>query len=186
MQDGGPVGRTDAESLRVILIALSTAGLIFVAMSAGCKRSDKFVLQPFVPPERTFSIKVPVVPEARMVGASHQYTFYSPDKKAAGPLLTIDVSDRAPEGAVGAPPEISLDKYEEGYRAESGAVVSKPILGETYSGRELDITGARNRVTGERTPLRIRIYRTSDKQYWVEWNPDVPHSTECADTFVIP
>jgi hypothetical protein len=164
--------------------ALTIAALILLQLQMGCNQSDKsdqIVLKTYVPPDGAFTIKVPLDPEARMVGLSHRYTFYGLDNKALGPLLTIEVTDLAPQGATGAPLEISLDKYEQAYRAESGAVVdAKPLLLGSSTGRELDITA------GQRAPLKIRIYRTGNRQYWLEWNPNIAHSTETADAFVIP
>jgi hypothetical protein len=164
--------------------ALTIAALILLQLQMGCNRSDKsdkIVLKTYVPPEGTFAIKAPLDPETRMVGSSHRYTFYGLDKKALGPLLTIDITDRAPQGTAGAPLEISFDKYEQAYRAEPGAVVdARPLSLGSSTGRELDITA------GRRAPLKIRIYRTDNRQYWLEWNTNIAHSTETADSFVIP
>lgn len=177
--------------MRVLPVLLSAAFFLSVV---GCNHHSQEGLtpeeapkaagdvKPYVPPEGTFAIKAPLLPEARGVGTSQQYTFYGLDTTAAGPLLTIQVSPKIPEGAAGlAGMEIPPERYEQGYRAEPGAVVnSQPLSMGSYTGRELDITA------GRRAPLRIRIYNANGRQYWLEWNPTIAHSTEVADTFVIP
>jgi hypothetical protein len=145
-------------------------------------KADPAGFAPYVPPDGTFAIKVPNPPEILGYGnAPKRYKFYGTDVKAAGPLLTINVSPIAPPNAAGAPPPIAPERYEQGYRAEPGAVVSgKEISLGTYTGREIDITA------GQRAPLTIRIYLANGRMYWLEWNSTIAHSTEVADTFTMP
>lgn len=165
------------------LVLLATLFLPLTGCSTRNSDSSKSLqsLKPYVPPDGAFAIKAPQPPEARGVGNEQQYTFYGFDMRAPGPLLTVRVSPKPPEGMAGAPPEIPIDVYEKGYRAEPGAVVAaQPISMGSYAGREINITA------GRRAPLRIRICDANSRRYWLEWNPTIAGSTEVADTFVIP
>jgi hypothetical protein len=160
----------------------SVAALLLAGCGGGKVVDDAKMWQPYIPPDRAFTVKAPKPPEIRGYGnAPKQYTFYGMDMKAGGPLLTVRTAELPPEGAVGVPPTITPGQYEAGYRAESGAVVDgKDITNGVYKGREIDITA------GQRAPLVIRIFQVNGHQYWLEWNPTIAHATDMANTFTIP
>ena len=160
--------------------------LLAIGLSVACGRArvvdDPKTWKPYVPPDGSFAIKAPNPPDIRGLGeAPKQYTFYGVDPKAMGPLLTIRTEALPPPGAPGIIPPLTADRFEQAYAGESGAIVSgnDVTLGH-YTGHEIGITA------GRRAPLVIRIFQVNAHQYWLEWNPTIAHSTDLANTFVIP
>lgn len=132
----------------------------------------------YTPPEGTFTIKAQK-PEIRVYGNQTQYIFHGANPHGF-PLLDLSVIVWGAPGT-GAPQQISIDAQERAYANLPGATATrKDITQGTYAGRELTLTYA------QQSTHMVRLFAVNNRTYILEWNPDVQHSTETADTFEIP
>jgi hypothetical protein len=179
-------------------------GVFFLLCSAGCSRKEpeqvlkpqvrdegtlvvkepEEVLKPWVPDEGTFAVKAPLAPQEQSLPmGAREYKFYSREKFA--PLLLAITVQRRLKDIPGLPdsppPDVFYDQYERAYRGARGEVINiTTIKNGGYAGRQFEIPA------GKWPPLVVRLFVAERRTYLLEWNPNVPHSTETADSFVIP
>jgi hypothetical protein len=155
---------------------------VLLALQGACKREKPFARQDWIPEDGSFSISVPQPGKVyHLTGGMTQYTFYGMDPRAAGPLVTVRVEVKSPNLPSPYTTDRFYDLYDRAYRAERGAVVSTTdVMNNGYRGKQFEITA------GPHAPLILRLFVTNDRTYWVEWNPQILHSTETANTFLMP
>ena len=154
-----------AQVPRVLCVAL---------LVAGCSREKPNTLIQYVEPRGIFSIKVPEKPA---YAGGKSWGFFA-DKRASAPLVTVAIEPLV-GSQMNTPTEKLLDQEANAYGFRGEVISVKPITMDSFPGREVDVTA------GPNAPLRFRVYLAHDKEYWIKWNPNTPHATESADTFVI-
>jgi hypothetical protein len=140
------------------------------------------VLKPWVPDDGTFAVKAPLAPQERPLPmGAREYKFYDSKKFL---LLAVTVQRRlkdVPGLPDSPPPDVFYDQYEKAYRGARGDIMNiMTIKNGEYTGRQFEIPA------GQWPPLVVRLFVAKRRTYLLEWNANVAHSTETADSFVIP
>ncbi len=156
--------------------------MVVVAVLSACHaKPNPLRTELWVPDDGSFSVNVPQKPNRRPLGNGTTYYLFDSPEPHGGHLLEVQVDVKSPYQPPIYKTDAFYDLYERAYRGERGAVVNRTnITNNGYRGMQLSITA------GPHSPKMIRILSTDHRNYIVQWDPTVPHTTEIADTFVIP
>lgn len=152
-----------------------------VSIQASAAQPKPFPTELWVPDDGSFSINIPKKPRTSPVGAgSTLYIFDSPELHG-GPLVQVQVQVKNPYQQNIYTTDAFYDIYDRAYRGEPGAIVNTTEINNNgYRGRQFEITA------GPHAPHIARLFSTDHRNYFVDWNPSVPHATQIADTFLMP
>ena len=143
------------------------------------------VLTQWVSEDGSFTVKAPLAPQEQSLPAgAREYKFYGREKFAPM-LLSVTVLRRVkdvPGLPDSPPPDVFYDQYEKAYRGAGHDITNiMTIKNGDYTGRQFEVRA------GKYWPsMVVRLFVAERHAYWLQWNPNVPHATETADSFVIP